>query len=166
MYVFCFPTYTNLTLQDALVVDFDALRHAVMARFDICLAALRQREANGEGAKFAEIMQRDPLRYDCRLSVEGSGCELWASVARAGPWVPLAERLLGGDCRVAGCGVVTSLPGCGEQYWHSDGGHLAGAVTGWEGLHDPAAAAAPPYAICVFVPLVDLTAMNGYTEFW
>ena len=35
---------------------------------------------------------------------------------------------------------------------------------GWQGLSDwGAREAAPPHAICVFVPLIDLTETNGYT---
>jgi len=35
---------------------------------------------------------------------------------------------------------------------------------GWQGLGDwGAREAAPPHAICVFVPLIDLTETNGYT---
>lgn len=40
----------------------------------------------------------------------------------------------------------------GVQEWHSDG--------------PPAADAARPYAVCVFVPLLDLTADTGCTQFW
>eukprot|EP00658_Telonema_sp_P-2_P056807 TRINITY_DN4525_c0_g1_i4.p1 TRINITY_DN4525_c0_g1~~TRINITY_DN4525_c0_g1_i4.p1 ORF type:complete len:402 (+),score=58.37 TRINITY_DN4525_c0_g1_i4:210-1415(+) len=142
---------------------FEDLRVAVTARFGQCLRALRAQEKAGRGTQFQEIMQRDQLRFDCRLA--SSGNELWSRIARDGPWVEAARDLLGGDCKLHGCGVVTSLPGCGEQYWHSDGQHQ-GEVAGWEAIQAPSETAAGPHAICVFLPLVDLTHTNGYTEFW
>ena len=58
--------------------------------------------------------------------------------------------------------VVYSKPGCGNQDWHCDGRHIAGASQsdfGGKGT-------SPPYAICVFVPLIDLTQQTGFTQFW
>jgi hypothetical protein len=97
-------------------------------------------------------------------------------------------------CKVYRCGCVVSLPGAEEQYWHSDGDHR-GAAAGWPpcsesdsqqrqqqqqqpaeegdaaaGRQDLSAwgqsQAANPHNVCVFIPLVDLSHTNGYTEFW
>jgi hypothetical protein len=58
--------------------------------------------------------------------------------------------------------VVYSRPGAPDQDWHCDGRHLAGAPrAGFDGV-----GAAPPYALCVFVPLIDLTRETGCTRFW
>ena len=58
--------------------------------------------------------------------------------------------------------VVYSRPGAPDQDWHCDGRHLAGAPrAGFDGH-----GAAPPYALCVFVPLIDLTRETGCTRFW
>ena len=126
-------------------------------------------------------MQRDPNRYDCQLSgtlsLQGPAdpaAPAWEALARDGPWLPLVRRLLerdGQTMRVYRCGCVVSLPGAGEQYWHSDGAHQ-GPGAGWPPAEAAdrcgwaEAAAAPPHNLCVFVPLVDLTHTNGYTEFW
>ena len=148
------------------------------------------REAANEGVHFADIMQRDANRYDCQLSgsfglddvtADGPGA-VWESLAKEGPWVPMIKELLeangaGKECRVYRCGCVVSLPGAGEQYWHSDGAHL-GKAAGWPetGRSDwgteldvsdwGLSQAASCQNVCVFVPLVDLSRTNGYTEFW
>ena len=187
-----FRSHGLLAMQQALdASELADLRLGVETRFDECLSALRRAEASGRGTHFSEIMQRDTGRYDCRLQEMSSlgpdaGTDLsppvqdiaagtdeqdapptacWTHTAFNGAWVPLVRQLLGGDCRVVRCGCVVSLPGCGEQYWHSDGAHIGSSAT-WADIDDPAGAAAPPHAICVFVPLVDLSEDNGYTEFW
>ena len=55
-----------------------------------------------------------------------------------------------------------SKPGAPAQDWHCDGRHLAGeARADFTGL-----GASPPYAVCVFCPLIDLDATVGFTQFW
>jgi ectoine hydroxylase-related dioxygenase (phytanoyl-CoA dioxygenase family) len=48
--------------------------------------------------------------------------------------------------------------------WHADGPHTAAS------MHPATQGSAPsrpaPYAICVFVPLIDLTHETGFTQFW
>lgn len=61
--------------------------------------------------------------------------------------------------------VVYSKPGAPNQGWHADGDHQKGAtsagmdVDGWKTLSDP-------YALCLFIPLIDLNDDTGYTQFW
>ncbi len=164
------------------------IRDDVVARFELTLAALKQRKAAGEGVHFADIMQRDQSRYDCQLSpafslatTPATDAPVWETLAREGAWVPVVRKLLEDaegsrrSCQVYRCGCVVSLPGAGEQYWHSDGAHQ-GSAAGWPparaelSVQDLAewgqAQAAPPHNVCVFVPLVDLNRSNGYTEFW
>jgi hypothetical protein len=165
------------------------VRDDVVARFERTLAALKTREAAGEGVHFADIMQRDSSRYDCQLSpgfslasAPAADAPVWETLAREGAWVPMVRKLLEGCAeakqpwQVYRCGCVVSLPGAGEQYWHSDGAHQ-GPAAGWPPparTQLPAqdlsewgqAQAAPPHNVCVFVPLVDLNRDNGYTEFW
>ena len=62
--------------------------------------------------------------------------------------------------------VVYSKPGACTQNWHADGAHQKGALdAGWTRLGYQTQLAAP-YAICLFVPLIDLNATVGYTQFW
>lgn len=71
------------------------------------------------------------------------------------PWLPLVRALLGKDCVCVHSGVMLSMPGSKTQFWHQDGPHLNRNRL----VH------LPPHAINIFVPLVDLTARNGPTEF-
>jgi hypothetical protein len=186
-----FKTNGLVALTDAIPVpQLASLRSTVMTHFTACLDALRAQERAGNGNRFKEIMQRDFLRYDCRLPPE-------LRMLGEGPWSSVVRTLLNGDCVMKMAGVVASLPGAGEQYWHSDGQHesddskgvrwcgdgsdgddddddddatasTATSTTATTKVDDDelSAAAAAPSMICVFVPLVDLTTTNGYTEFW
>jgi len=95
-------------------------------------------------------------------------------LAMTAPWTrTLVEPLLGSNDPRSGrsrgaevwrcdVSVVYSRPGAAHQDWHCDGRHLAGAARAdfdGDGL-------APPYALCVFCPLVDLNADVGFTQFW
>ena len=65
--------------------------------------------------------------------------------------------------------VVYSRPGAGIQGWHADGNHLASSSGGasdasGDNQHNPMASL--PYAICLFIPLIDLNESVGYTQFW
>lgn len=62
--------------------------------------------------------------------------------------------------------VVYSRPLAPHQGWHCDGDHIRGANdAGWDvdGWNTKLAA---PYALCLFVPLIDLDDHTGYTQFW
>ena len=75
--------------------------------------------------------------------------------------VPVSEVL---DFDVS---VVYSRPGAGAQGWHADGDHAKGAAdAGWSFDDDHHNHLAPPYAVCLFLPLVDLNDTVGYTQFW
>ena len=50
-----------------------------------------------------------------------------------------------------------SRPGAGDQDWHTDGAHADAPRAGGAGA---------PYAVCVFVPLIDLDEGTGCTQFW
>ena len=107
------------------------------------------------------------------------------SLARCGPWMGIIRAALAGRleseeeergrCGPSGDGeergsglrcqvsVVYSRPGADAQDWHSDGSHIA-ASSGWGGGWGDKRLS--PYALCVFVPLVDLDQCIGFTQFW
>ena len=63
--------------------------------------------------------------------------------------------------------VVYSKPGANHQGWHADGGHVeGGSDTSWDESSSHKTTVAPPYAICLFVPLIDLDHIVGFTQFW
>jgi ectoine hydroxylase-related dioxygenase (phytanoyl-CoA dioxygenase family) len=78
---------------------------------------------------------------------------------KEGPWVPLITSLLGADTKCL-MSVVYSLPRAPNQSWHADGGHIRPPAD----IHNRNPA--PAYAICVFVPLINLTQSVGFTQFW
>lgn len=115
-------------------------------------------QEKGGRKHFKEIMQRDNNRFDFRIDLEDDNT-VWQDVEMNSKWLPLVGEILGDFMRVK-CGCVLSLPGTGEQYWHSDGVH-AGQSASFDSSE-----AESSNSICVFVPLIDLSAETGYTEFW
>ena len=77
------------------------------------------------------------------------------------PWMALVRAALGDDCVLTHFGCMLSFPGSATQPWHSDGPHMPGPHDAGDG--EPFVA--PLHAVNVFVPLVDITTLNGGTEF-
>jgi hypothetical protein len=71
---------------------------------------------------------------------------------------PLVQDLLGNDAQLIYMGLITSFPNSQDQPWHQDGANLFPDAELIDKL--------PPYAINVFVPLLDITEEIGPTEFW
>jgi len=107
--------------------------------------------------RLREMSARGAQRFDLLLDLGTADAAAVMEAAREAAWAPVVRRILGDDAAVQ-VSVVYSRPGAGEQEWHSDGPHV-GAVAGWDGE-----GAAPPYALCVFVPLVNLNATVGFTQ--
>ncbi|TPX58738.1 hypothetical protein PhCBS80983_g02937 [Powellomyces hirtus] len=97
---------------------------------------------------FKELGSRGGLRFDLILEHDAKiNC-----ILQSGPWIPLVKRLLNiADDTEVPClvSVVYSLPGAESQSWHADG-----------------VPADPSYAVCIFMPLIDLDGDTGYTQFW
>ena len=70
------------------------------------------------------------------------------------------RKLMGDDAINLFTGAVVAEPGAADQPLHMDGGHL------WQGTHGFEQPQCPPHCYNVFLPLVDVTAENGPTEFW
>ena len=134
---------------------------------------------------FLEMGSRGAHRFDLLFDDADPDDALLFHVAKTAPWVTLMNHILpppqsltfapttpsltssvsreetqpevGWRCAVS---VVYSRPGAGEQEWHADGKHL-GPEADFSGN-----GAAAPYAVCVFVPLVDLNHILGFTQMW
>eukprot|EP00892_Ulva_mutabilis_P011970 jgi/Ulvmu1/9145/UM005_0243.1 len=104
---------------------------------------------------FREVAARGRHRFDARLDVgplwQAPPAQQLRAVLRQAPWMPVVRALLGEEA-VTITSVVYARPGADAQEWHSDG--------------PPAAQDGQPYAVCVFVPLLQLTADTGCTQFW
>ena len=140
---------------------------------------------------FYEIKMRSAGRYDLQLPELSTAS--FSFLTTGAPWMPLIHAILGSDAVLTHFGCMLSFPGSAVQPWHTDGPHIRGCgeagapvVTmdgpsggggggsreGGGGDEDEEAKdigkthfIAPVHAINVFVPLVDLTADKGPTEF-
>lgn len=116
---------------------------------------------------FREIASRGNERFDLRL--EGTVVkDLVDSLILENAQVKsFANIMFGADFDYTyDVSVVFSRPGAPAQGWHADGNHIKGASdAGWieNGWKTRLARA---YAICLFIPLVDLTDETGFTQFW
>ncbi|KAJ8605172.1 hypothetical protein CTAYLR_000372 [Chrysophaeum taylorii] len=132
---------------DAQVVD--EARRAATEYYEDALHTVAQLnlEDHLQHGGFATFKSRDRGRFD--LVVPGLD-----RLFDDPPWLPLVKHLVSDDsARLCHVGVIVALPDSAQQKWHSDGDHLHDA------LH------LPPHALNVFVPLVDVDANNGATEF-
>jgi hypothetical protein len=151
--VVCYP---GATATSAL----EWLDSACTARITQLEAALvRQRGVDLSSTEFTlrEVSTRGARRFDLLLpAAVFPQIHAWA---REGPWMPLVQTLLGA-MPVLDVSVIYSRAGAEDQQWHADGGHRD-KVAGWDG-----AGQSDPYAVCVFVPLIELRPELGATEFW
>ena len=116
---------------------------------------------------FKEIASRNLERFDLRLKDDETVNFVDKHIFHHADVSLLLQRSLGLlsdiDCDIS---VVYSRPGACAQGWHADGSHQTGAndagwtEDGWRTqLEDP-------YAICLFLPLIDLNDNVGFTQFW
>ena len=147
-------------LKNALPLEVvDEAAEAVAGSFDRCQASLKDRGLRlRDPFAFAEIAHRSKLRFDMQLA--DAAPALPDALMRSPPWRPLLEKVLGDDCTDLFQGAVISEPGAADQQPHMDGGHLYQTTHGYEQAQNPC------HCLNVFVPLVDVTAELGPTEFW
>lgn len=108
----------------------------------------------GTPSGYRELVARAPGRYDM---LHGTDAAPFTDPGiRDNPrWMPLVRRLLGADATLLFCGLLMTRGGASDQPWHTDGEHLFG----------PEVPTLPAHCLNVFLPLVDVTADNGGTEF-
>ncbi|KAL7545774.1 hypothetical protein ACHAWF_009119 [Thalassiosira exigua] len=117
---------------------------------------------------FKEIASRGNDRFDLLLQPPSKARDIVEQVI-IGRNTSILEQILGGrlnediDFDVS---IVYSKPGAPNQGWHADGDHQKGANdAGWE-IDGWKNQLAKPYALCMFIPLIDLDDETGYTQFW
>ena len=110
---------------------------------------------------FKEIGSRGGERFDALVDLE---LEEWASLRtlakKDAPWLTLVNEVLTKSWNV-NVSVVYSRPGAKNQEWHADGRHLDAECDPRKGTGQ-----APPYGVCVFMPLIDLDERTGFTQFF
>jgi len=165
----------------------DQLRALTAKRIHDAMAALKHKEEEGKydssstnNIRFKEMSWRGNRRFDllfdpqtvawADLEIPLTGnCEqgnVLRSLAWGGPWIEVVKARLGVDGASKGecwqkrlrilASVVQSTPGATSQDWHSDGSHQGRREAGWDGT-----GASLPYALCVFIPLVDLNDVSS-----
>lgn len=135
---------------------------------------------------FTEFKTRGPGRYDLNPPALKNDDAFAFFRSEEAPWVEVCRSILGDDMRCIAMGCMLSMPGSDAQPMHQDGPHLNAdeydkqeqrqldaATEGSRRKRNQRAPKQyskvqhlPPYAINVFVPLVDISVENGGTEFW
>ncbi len=92
-------------------------------------------------------------RFDLRISEEKLSPKEFPFLYDQARWLPLIRFLFSNDFHRAHCGLMLALPDSQPQIYHCDGLHMSNT-------HH-----LPPYAINVFIPLIDVDTQNGPTEF-
>jgi len=166
--------------------DIEELRRCVQAEIDSIEHLLQTHQPDicigKDSFQFAEIASRGHERFDYLLQQQPqSAC---SNRSKARDFVEytivdrvssILERILDGHVTTSNSkkkdiehdiSVVYSKPGAPHQGWHADGNHQRGATdAGWD-VHGWNGQLAPPYALCLFIPLMDLDERTGYTQFW
>ena len=128
---------------DAAMDHYDKVMYTVKAR------ALFAELADG----FDVLRERGRGRYDMELPVFESSVFSFLTSLETAAWMPVVWQILGDDVTLIHKGVFLSMPGAEHQNYHQDGPHLNSKIQ------------LPCHAVNVFIPLVDLSARNGPTEF-
>jgi ectoine hydroxylase-related dioxygenase (phytanoyl-CoA dioxygenase family) len=162
----------GLFFQNALMdkSTVDELREEIMTEIEETeeLIRLHHPEINigKDVISFKEIGSRGNERFDLLLQSSSSKIREIIESRVVKHISPLVESILGSDEVDFDLSVVYSKPGAPDQGWHADGDHQKGAsdikwnIDGWK--NDLADA----YALCLFIPLIDLDDETGYTQFW
>ncbi|CAN0232902.1 unnamed protein product, partial [Phaeothamnion confervicola] len=133
-------------------------RAEAMSNFRACRAVVNAKGLDlGKGCKtgFAEIVQRNHGRFEMAFGMD-EGVFATDAVRRN----PRIDAVVGGALGSGDGGwtlhkttLIVATGGAAEQAWHADGGHISLEK------HLPA------HCLSVFLPLVDLSAELGPTEF-
>jgi ectoine hydroxylase-related dioxygenase (phytanoyl-CoA dioxygenase family) len=142
----------------------DALVSTIHANYEACGLALREREIDPEEESYAfkQIIHRSMGRFDMQMDEGVAPSPLLASLAEKvfGAWhCRLLERLLGPDYRINFTAALYAAAGCADQEPHADGGHLFHSTHG-------TSVQAPMHALQLFLPMCEMDAERGPTEFW
>lgn len=155
----------------------EAARCAAIDYYDDAMHTIAQLNLEEELQQggFATFKSRDRGRFDLVVPSLTEACSSSCSATRRGaydesretgnfldflssdpakcPWLQLVRHLIGESARLCHVGVIVALSDAVGQQWHSDGDHVDDDLQ------------LPPHALNVFVPLVDVSADNGATEF-
>lgn len=114
---------------------------------------------------FKEIASRGNERFD--LLLQSASSREFIEEKVKSQVSTILEKVLGSNSELNfDVSVIYSKPGSPNQGWHCDGDHQKGSPDcGW----DPdgwKTTLAETYALCLFIPLVDLNDETGFTQYW
>lgn len=134
--------------------QIDLCYEACMNHYEDVMRTVKSRDLARELADgFDVLRERGRGRFDMELPAFETDAFSFLTDIQKAPWIPIVKCILGDDIVLIHKGCFLSLPDAETQVYHQDGVHLNKLIQ------------KPCHAINVFVPLVDLTARNGPTEF-
>jgi len=161
--------------------DVSTLQNLAKSRIALLDAQLKKEGCEDQVAsskmRFAEICSRGRFRWDMLLHADGESVggvddpqfesDFLTRICTESAWIPAVSTLLGENYTWQ-VSLIVSRPGAPAGGWHADGGHSRYNFSGSSALI--------PYALCVFIPVVDLVAPervdgkivhgSGCTAFW
>lgn len=138
-------------LHDKAMSNFRELENLLLAQQDTP-EGKQMKDVMGIGIKncYKEIVQRHAQRFEMPYKMDD---DAFAITLRTEKIMSVVRGILGEDCNVINKSLVVSTPGAADQAWHSDGPHVSATQN------------LPCHCLNVFVPLVDVTDLNGPTQF-
>lgn len=128
--------------------------NAGMEHFDQIMRTVQARDLSRELQDgFDLLRERGRGRYDMELPAFEVPPFTFLSDLYKAPWMPIVREILGKDVVLIHKGMFLALPGADRQVYHQDGLHL---TTQYQ---------REVHAINVFIPVVDMTAELGPTQF-
>ena len=150
----------------------DSFRTKTNERIEAILNAMRKNHSHvnvgTDVFAYKEIGSRGKYRFDALFDKEKEEEDALFRFAKSeAPWVHPVKEILRNDEDIdINISIVWTEPNCIDQEWHCDGAHRGDQETYDEQTGALVKAHAEPYAVCVFMTLVDLDDTVGYTEFW
>jgi len=155
--------------------ELPALRALASRRVAAVEEALRERHLTPfrDDCAFLDAASRGRGRLEVRLPLaQSAACcsdpeaQSLLSLASTGPWARCVFAALRCGRPTVTASLVVSRPGAPAQHWHADGPHLRLGCAWATAREHGGCGCVPPHAMCVFLPLVDVTAPLGSTELW
>ncbi len=156
-------------LSEDQVMQLSTFVDTTIAEIENKIKACRPEIKFGQDTFFyKEIASRNAERFDLRLDMNAEIVTfVEENILHNTDVSGLLEKILGTISEIDfDTSVVYSRPGACAQGWHADGSHQKGAIdAGWDS-NGWKTHLANAYALCLFIPLIDLNHDVGYTQFW
>ncbi len=125
-----------------------------------CKSAKNREKEQNHSFQYHEVASRCLGRLDIRYKMDEEPFNQPQVISNEF-LLPIVHSLLGKDAKLIYAGLILSFPNSADQPWHQDGTSLFNDVE----FPIETSSHLPPYALNIFVPLDDVTAEVGPTEF-